>query len=173
MDRATLRGVSCRVLKKNIDDEHKMSFKRSLTDNQKKAAMVGVIALVIIGLFATYVLLYSNDEEGETDGGSQMRAGVGDRGNGGHGRGGRGGGCFSQGTLVVMADGQTKRIEQIRPGELTLKGGLVRATIRFVASEAAPTTCTAVCMSRAIMPSDSRTVPGAALPPRLVRYWQG
>ena len=115
-----------------------MPFKRSLTDNQKKAAMVGVIALVVIGLFATYVLLYSGDEGGESDGGSQMRAGVGDRGHGGHGSGGRGGGCFSQGTLVVMADGQTKQIEQIRPGEVTLEGGLVRATITFVASEATP-----------------------------------
>ena len=57
---------------------------------------------------------------------------------GGGGGGGGGGGCFARGTLVAMAGGGCKPIEDVRPGEHVAEGGLVRASMAFAAGEAAP-----------------------------------
>jgi hypothetical protein len=48
--------------------------------------------------------------------------------NGGNG----GGGCFLKGTLVTMADGSTKAIEQVDLGDNVAKGGKVFATGKFL-----------------------------------------
>jgi hypothetical protein len=66
---------------------------------------------------------------GYGDGDSDSGSGT-DGGNSGGSSGGASGGCFEKGTLFKMADGTTKCIEDIKPGDKMYKGGLVYAVMQ-------------------------------------------
>ena len=80
------------------------------------------------------MLLHVVQEEAKRQREERRRSG----GSGGGGGGGGGGGCFARGTLVAMADGGTKPIEDVKAGEHVAEGGVVRASMAFAAGEAAP-----------------------------------
>jgi len=63
---------------------------------------------------------------GYGDGDSDSGSGT----DGGGSSGGASGGCFEKGTLFKMADGTTKCIEDIKPGDKMYKGGLVYAVMQ-------------------------------------------
>jgi len=64
--------------------------------------------------------------DGDSDSGSGRDGG----GSSGGSSGGASGGCFEKGTLFKMADGTTKPIEDIKPGDKMYKGGLVYAVMQ-------------------------------------------
>jgi hypothetical protein len=64
------------------------------------------------------------------DRGGGPGVGGGDNADGSKGGGAVGGGCFEKGTLFKMADGTTKCVEDIKPGDKMYKGGLVYAVMQ-------------------------------------------
>jgi hypothetical protein len=73
-----------------------------------------------------------NDNKGGTmaDRGGGADVGGGQNADGSVGGGAIGGGCFEKGTLFKMADGTTKCVEDIKPGNKMYKGGLVYAVMQ-------------------------------------------
>jgi len=63
-------------------------------------------------------------------GGSSQGGGSSSGGSSGSSGGAASGGCFEKGTLFKMADGTTKCIEDIKPGDKMYKGGLVYAVMQ-------------------------------------------
>ena len=73
-----------------------------------------------------------NDNKGGSmaDRGGGAGVGGGQNADGSVGGGSVGGGCFEKGTLFKMADGTTKCVEDIKPGDKMYKGGLVYAVMQ-------------------------------------------
>jgi len=73
---------------------------------------------------------YGEDPGFDGGGGGGSQGGGSSGGSSGDSSGGASGGCFEKGTLFKMADGTTKCIEDIKPGDKMYKGGLVYAVMQ-------------------------------------------